>query len=161
MNGEHEMVFKALLAAGAAMIAAQATLAADVPLIPRAKLFGNPTKIGGKLSPDGKWISFIAPRDGVLNVWVAPIATPDQARPLTAEKTRPIRQAFWSPDSKSILFVNDKGGDEFPALRRQCRDRRAKGADPVREDAGPDHRHQRDDPRPYPGRRQQSRSALA
>ncbi len=106
------MVFKALLAAGAAMIAAQATLAADVPLIPRAKLFGNPTKIGGKLSPDGKWISFIAPRDGVLNVWVAPIATTDQARPLTAEKTRPIRQAFWSPDSKSILFVNDKGGDE-------------------------------------------------
>ncbi|MDR6148007.1 dipeptidyl aminopeptidase/acylaminoacyl peptidase [Sphingomonas sp. SORGH_AS870] len=106
------MVFKALLAAGAAMMVAQSAMAADVPLIERAKLFGNPTKVGGQLSPDGKWISFIAPRDGVLNVWVAPIATPDQARPLTAEKGRPIRQAFWSPDSKSILFVNDKGGDE-------------------------------------------------
>ena len=106
------MVFKALLAAGAAMMVAQSAMAADVPLIERAKLFGNPTKVGGQLSPDGQWISFIAPRDGVLNVWVAPIATPDQARPLTAEKGRPIRQAFWSPDSKSILFVNDKGGDE-------------------------------------------------
>jgi dipeptidyl aminopeptidase/acylaminoacyl peptidase len=106
------MVLKALLAAGAAMMVAQSAMAADVPLIERTKLFGNPTKIGGQLSPDGKWISFIAPRDGVLNVWVAPIATPDQARPLTAEKARPIRQAFWSPDSKSILFVNDKGGDE-------------------------------------------------
>ena len=106
------MVFKALLAAGAAMMVAQSAMAADVPLIERAKLFGNPSKVGGQLSPDGKWISFIAPRDGVLNVWVAPIATPDQARPLTAEKGRPIRQAFWSPDSKSILFVNDKGGDE-------------------------------------------------
>ena len=106
------MVFKALLAAGAALMVAQSAMAADVPLIERAKLFGNPTKVGGQLSPDGKWISFIAPRDGVLNVWVAPIATPDQAKPLTAEKTRPIRQSFWSPDSKSILFVNDKGGDE-------------------------------------------------
>jgi len=106
------MGFRALLAAGAALMVAQSAMAADVPLIERAKLFGNPSKTGGRLSPDGKWISFIAPRDGVLNVWVAPIATPDQARPLTAEKTRPIRQAFWSPDSKSILFVNDKGGDE-------------------------------------------------
>ncbi|WP_267432842.1 S9 family peptidase [Sphingomonas sp. GM_Shp_1] len=106
------MGFRALLAAGAALMVAQSAMAADVPLIERAKLFGNPTKTGGRLSPDGKWISFIAPRDGVLNVWVAPIATPDKARPLTAEKTRPIRQAFWSPDSKSILFVNDKGGDE-------------------------------------------------
>ncbi len=106
------MGFRTLLAAGAALMVAQSAMAADVPLIERAKLFGNPSKTGGRLSPDGKWISFIAPRDGVLNVWVASIATPDQARPLTAEKTRPIRQAFWSPDSKSILFVNDKGGDE-------------------------------------------------
>lgn len=38
------------------------------PLIERTKLFGNPEKTGGQLSPDGRWISFIAPRDGVLNV---------------------------------------------------------------------------------------------
>ena len=99
------------LAAAAAL--ATPLMAADpVPLIERAKLFGNPTRTGGQLSPDGQWISFIAPRDGVLNVWVAPAATPDQAKPLTAEKTRPIRQAFWAPDSKSVLFINDKGGDE-------------------------------------------------
>lgn len=86
--------------------------AAPVPLIERAKLFGNPSKIAAAVSPDGKWLSWIAPRDGVLNVWVAPIGKPDQARPLTAEKTRPIRSVFWAPDSKSLLFVNDKGGDE-------------------------------------------------
>ncbi|MDP1027221.1 S9 family peptidase [Sphingomonas sp. KR1UV-12] len=97
----------------AAALLAQPLMAAEtVPLIERAKLFGNPTRTGGQLSPDGRWISFIAPRDGVLNVWVAPAATPDQAKPLTAEKTRPIRQAFWAPDSRSILFINDKGGDE-------------------------------------------------
>ncbi|PZO77256.1 MAG: S9 family peptidase [Sphingomonas hengshuiensis] len=83
-----------------------------VPLIERAKLFGNPTRTGGQLSPDGKWLGFIAPRDGVLNVWVAPVDRPNDARPLTAEKVRPIRAYFWAPDSKQILFVNDKGGDE-------------------------------------------------
>jgi len=84
----------------------------ETPLIERTKLFGNPSKMAGNVSPDGKWLSWIAPRDGVLNVWVAPIDKPGDARPLTAEKTRPIRTAFWAPDSKSLLFINDKGGDE-------------------------------------------------
>ena len=85
---------------------------ADTPLIERAKIFGNPTKTGGRISPDGKWLSWIAPRDGVLNVWVAPVNDVSQARAVTAEKLRPIRTTFWSPDSKSVLFINDKGGDE-------------------------------------------------
>jgi dipeptidyl aminopeptidase/acylaminoacyl peptidase len=103
-----------LLAACAVMtVAAVPALAqSDVPLIPREKIFGNPTKIAGKLSPDGKWLSWIAPRDGVLNIYVAPAADPAAARPLTGETKRPIRQFFWSPDSKHILFINDKGGDE-------------------------------------------------
>jgi dipeptidyl aminopeptidase/acylaminoacyl peptidase len=84
----------------------------ETPLIERSKLFGNPSKMAGNVSPDGKWLSWIAPRDGVLNVWVAPIDKPGDAKPLTAEKTRPIRTAFWAPDSKSLLFINDKGGDE-------------------------------------------------
>lgn len=40
----------------------------DVPLIERAKIFGNASKSGANISPDGKWLSWIAPRDGVLNV---------------------------------------------------------------------------------------------
>ena len=31
---------------------------------------------------------------------------------MTAEKVRPIRSYFWSPDASAILFINDKGGDE-------------------------------------------------
>jgi len=84
----------------------------DVPLIERAKIFGNPSKSGGRISPDGKWLSWIAPRDGVLNVWVAPASDLSKARPLTDEKVRPIRGSFWSPDSKTLLFIQDKGGDE-------------------------------------------------
>lgn len=101
----------AVLAQGAAA-SANTPANTEVPLIERAKLFGNPSKTAGSISPDGKWLSWIAPRDGVLNVWVAPIGAPNEARPLTAEKTRPIRTVYWAPDSKSLLFINDKGGDE-------------------------------------------------
>jgi len=90
------------------------TLAADqaVPLIERSKLFGNPTRTGAALSPDGKWLSWLAPRDGVLNIWVAPVANLQGARALTASKDRPIRQQFWAPDSSMVLYIQDKGGDE-------------------------------------------------
>jgi dipeptidyl aminopeptidase/acylaminoacyl peptidase len=81
-------------------------------LIARAKFFGNPSRAAGRLSPDGKWLSWLAPRDGVLNIYVAPAANPAEARALTAETKRPIRSYFWSPDSRRILFINDKGGDE-------------------------------------------------
>lgn len=84
----------------------------STPLIERSKLFGNPSRGRALVSPDGKWLAWGAPRDGVMNIWVAPRANPSQAKPLTSEKTRPIRSFFWSPDSASILFINDKGGDE-------------------------------------------------
>jgi dipeptidyl aminopeptidase/acylaminoacyl peptidase len=93
-------------------LAAQAAEPVAAPLIERAKLFGNPSRASGRISPDGKWLAWIAPRDGVLNLWVAPRDDLAKAKPLTAEKMRPIRSYFWSPDSKGLLFVNDKGGDE-------------------------------------------------
>lgn len=88
------------------------TAATTAPLIERAKLFGNPSRARGLVSPDGKHLAWIAPRDGVMNLWVAPRGDLSKAKPLTDEKTRPIRSYFWSPDSASLLFVNDKGGDE-------------------------------------------------
>lgn len=106
----------AMLAAATMLggLAAMTTAAAQpaVPLIERAKLFGNPTRAQGRLSPDGKWLSWLAPDQGVLNVWVAPADNPAAARVLTRERTRPIRQHFWSPDSSMIMFINDSGGDE-------------------------------------------------
>lgn len=100
----------ALLAAAAAP-AIGATMT-DTPLIERAKLFGNPEKAQGRISPDGQWISWLAPSNGVMNIWVAPASDPAKAKVLTSEAKRPIRQHFWSPDSSMILFINDKDGDE-------------------------------------------------
>ena len=106
------VLMAALLASAGTAVAQGAPATSDVPLIERTKLFGNPFRTQGRLSPDGKWLSWIAPRDGVMNIWVAPANDPSKAKALTAETTRPIRQHFWSPDSSMVMFVNDKGGDE-------------------------------------------------
>ncbi len=92
------------------------TTAEAAPLIPREALFGNPTRTQGMLSPDGKWLSWLAPKDGVLNIWIAPRnqGGGDQgaAKAVTSSTDRPIRSHFWSPDSKSVGYIQDKGGDE-------------------------------------------------
>ncbi|WGL15708.1 S9 family peptidase [Microbulbifer bruguierae] len=82
------------------------------PLIDRELLFGNPTRWQGRLSPDGEMMSFLAPVDGVLNVWVAPAGNFDAAKVVTADTGRGIRQHFWSLDSESLLFIRDNNGDE-------------------------------------------------
>lgn len=91
---------------------------ADFPLIPRDDLFGNPSRASGQISPDGKWLSWLAPRDGVLNVWMAPKDDPEAGKAMTAAKDRPIRQYFWAGDSQSLLYIQDKAGDENFLLYR-------------------------------------------
>ena len=82
------------------------------PLIPRDHLFGNPSRSGGKLSPDGQWVSWMAPWEGVMNLWLAPFADPAAARRMTSARERPIPTYFWAPDSQSLLYIQDKAGDE-------------------------------------------------
>ena len=75
-------------------------------------MFGNPQRCQARLSPDGKWISYLAPVDGVLNVWVAPVDDMSKARPVTQEKGRPIPRYSWAYNNKHILYTQDKNGDE-------------------------------------------------
>ncbi len=81
-------------------------------LIPRTTLFGNPDKASARISPDGKQMAFLAPVDGVLNVWVGPISDPDAAKPVTQDKKRGIRSFFWAFTNKHIIYLQDIGGDE-------------------------------------------------
>lgn len=84
----------------------------DTPLIDRELFFGNPQIAGGQLSPDGKFITFLKPYQGIMNVWVKEFAEPfEDARPLTDSK-RPLYGYSWTEDGKYILFVKDSGGDE-------------------------------------------------
>ena len=84
----------------------------EVPLISREALFGNPTRAGGTLSHDGMWLGWMAPHDGVMNVWIAPTSDPSAARLMTRSSDRPIPFFFFSPKSDSVLYMQDKAGDE-------------------------------------------------
>jgi dipeptidyl aminopeptidase/acylaminoacyl peptidase len=84
-----------------------------VPLVPREVLFGNPEKVQPRISPDGKRLAYIAPVEGVLNVWVGEVGAPeDSFKPVTNDTERGIRAFFWGQDNARILYVQDAGGDE-------------------------------------------------
>jgi dipeptidyl aminopeptidase/acylaminoacyl peptidase len=84
-----------------------------VPLVPREVLFGNPEKVQPRISPDGNRLAYIAPVDGVLNVWVGEVGAPeDTFKPVTNDSDRGIRAFFWGQDNARILYVQDAGGDE-------------------------------------------------
>jgi dipeptidyl aminopeptidase/acylaminoacyl peptidase len=95
-----------------------------VDLIPRTVLFGNPERVSPSLSPDGRQLAWIAPDDGVLNVWVAPVhgggdgSAPgggidwDAAVAVTADRDRGVRVYTWAHDGRHILYLQDRGGDE-------------------------------------------------
>ena len=46
-------------------------------LIPRSVLFGNPERADPQISPDGTQLGYLAPVDGVLNVWVRTLGKTD------------------------------------------------------------------------------------
>jgi dipeptidyl aminopeptidase/acylaminoacyl peptidase len=90
-----------------------------VELIPRQVLFGNPERISPRISPDGTQLAWIAPSDGVLNVWVAPAGTGQgeginwsAARVVTDDSDRGIRMFAWAHDGRHLLYLQDTGGDE-------------------------------------------------
>src|SRR6266700_753294 len=85
---------------------------AGAPLIPRAVLFGNPSRFQAKLSPDGEWLTWLAPLEGVLNIWLAPADDVGSAQPLTRATGRPIAWQDWACDGQHILFITDEDGDE-------------------------------------------------
>lgn len=81
-------------------------------LIPRSDLFGNPERTSLRISPDGQYLSWLAPVEGVLNVFVAPAAQPSAARAITQDRARGIRQYFWSYRPGTLVYLRDTGGDE-------------------------------------------------
>jgi dipeptidyl aminopeptidase/acylaminoacyl peptidase len=87
--------------------------AALPPLIDRDALFGEVQIAGAQISPDGRYLSFLKPYQGVRNIWVKKTTEPfAAARPLSAESHRPVSAYFWSRDSKYVLYAQDLNGDE-------------------------------------------------
>jgi dipeptidyl aminopeptidase/acylaminoacyl peptidase len=88
-----------------------------VELIPRQVLFGNPERVSPHISPDGTRLAWIAPHEGVLNVWVAPASADTgvdwaAAQVVTDDTDRGIRMFAWAHDARHLLYLQDTGGDE-------------------------------------------------
>ncbi len=80
-------------------------------------LFGNPERVNPQLSPDGTRLAWLAPSEGVLNVWLAPVSPQTgvgwgEAEAVTDDKDRGIRMFAWAHDNKHLLYLQDTGGDE-------------------------------------------------
>jgi len=93
---------------GAGLLVSGAALAQAKP-IPMRDFFKNPQEAGHQISPDGKYLSYLAPYERRLNVFVKP-AGGGEARRVTGETARDIGGYFWKGDR--ILYVKDFGGDE-------------------------------------------------
>jgi dipeptidyl aminopeptidase/acylaminoacyl peptidase len=83
------------------------------PIIDREIFFGDPEIAAGRLSPDGKYISFLKTYKGHLNIWVKGVDEPfEAARPMSADENRPVFRYTWTRDGRYLLYIQDKGGDE-------------------------------------------------
>jgi dipeptidyl aminopeptidase/acylaminoacyl peptidase len=99
--------------AAAPSVGAPSTVtSAEPPLLSRDLLFGNPQRTNGRLSPDGRWVGYLAPRDGVMNVHVAPSSEPNTGRPVTNDRLRGIFNYNFAHTGRHVLYGQDVGGDE-------------------------------------------------
>lgn len=73
--------------------------------------FRTPQRSGFKLSPDGKYVSYLAPYEGRKNIFIQPVDASSPARPISRETARDIQGYVWKGNDH-ILFVKDFGGDE-------------------------------------------------
>ena len=51
-----------------------------------------------RISPDGDYLSYLAPVEGVLNVWITAVEDPDSTRPITNDEERGIWFYWFTED---------------------------------------------------------------
>lgn len=80
-------------------------------LIPLADFFRNPEAAGYEVSPGGEYLSWLAPWENRLNVFVQPVDGSTAPRRLTDATKRDIAGYFWAAKDQ-IVYLQDDGGDE-------------------------------------------------
>ncbi|QQS30729.1 MAG: S9 family peptidase [Sphingobacteriales bacterium] len=78
--------------------------------IPLRDFFRNPEKMAFKISPDGNFISFMAPFESRMNIFVQPVKGGETKR-ITSETDRNISSYFWA-NNQTLMYFKDNGGDE-------------------------------------------------
>lgn len=81
-------------------------------LIPRSVLLGDPKYVQPRISCDGKFLAYLSPSHGALNVWVGKLGQHKSMHPVTNYKKRGVASFFWAHDNEHILYVDDYNGNE-------------------------------------------------
>lgn len=81
------------------------------PLIPRSVLFADQDKLSVRLSPDGRTISYLAPVDDTLGVWIASVADPAKPRLLFKQTGAPIFNLQWTYTSREFVYLQPVNKD--------------------------------------------------
>lgn len=80
--------------------------------IPLEDFFRNSERTGYQLSPDGSYISYMAPYKDRLNVFVRRVdETDEHAIRITNETERSVAGYMWA-DNQRLLYMKDTAGDE-------------------------------------------------
>src|SRR5262249_14339305 len=79
-------------------------------LIPRAALLMGTRAGHRRLSPNGRRLAYLAPVNGVDNLWVRTLGDGDD-RPLTREVERDLLYFAWQCDGEHLLYLQDREGD--------------------------------------------------
>lgn len=80
--------------------------------IPLEDFFRNSERTGYQLSPDGSYISYMAPYKDRLNVFVRRVdETDEHAIRITNETERSVAGYMWA-DNQRLLYMKDSAGDE-------------------------------------------------
>ena len=82
----------------------------QVRLIPMEDFFRNPEKTDFKISPDGKYLAYLAPWERRLNVQVQKIGE-DQVTRVTNATQRNIAAYLWAKNNR-LVYLQDQAGDE-------------------------------------------------
>ena len=81
-----------------------------VRLIPMEDFFRNPEKTDFKISPDGQYLSYLAPWERRLNVQVQKIGE-DRSTRVTNATQRNIAGYLWAKNNR-LVYLQDQAGDE-------------------------------------------------
>ncbi|MEA1676158.1 S9 family peptidase [Nitrospirillum sp. BR 11163] len=103
----------AIALAAAPLVAAppaDAAQAAPGPAAAGPELMVRDRVTDAKLSPDGDWISYLAPHGGTRTIWLADRHHPDNRRPLDIGGSGRIATHLWSADSRFVLVAQDATG---------------------------------------------------
>ncbi|MFN8668732.1 MAG: alpha/beta fold hydrolase [Gemmatimonadaceae bacterium] len=112
--------FALVIVAGCMRSPAPASTPSPAELLPLQLLLAPATNLAPQVSPDGRWISFLRPVDGAMNLFVAPVDSIAAARAVTSRTGRGL-QPFdvsgnvlyrWTLDSRRLLFPQDNNGNE-------------------------------------------------